>query len=241
VNRNRERRGHGRPEAPEEGFAGRWSRMKRGARTAPAAAPEVEAPPRADERSDEEILRELGLPDPETLRPGDDIKGFMVGAVPARIRNRVLRRLWISNPVLANLDGLVDYGEDFTDAAMVPAVLQTAYKVGRGWARDAVEEEPEKTSAAEKREADEKEPDAVASDAPRADTSEPAPATPTDAGAELPGGQERGHEGAGEDNVEASAHPGAEAGELSSPNRRAARGADRRAAPRRMKFRFAED
>ena len=143
MSRDRESRGRGkRPEAPEEDFASRWSRMKRGTRAAPAAEPRPEAQP-ADERSDEEILSELGLPDPETLKPGDDVKGFMASAVPARIRNRVLRRLWISNPVLANLDGLVDYGEDFTDAAMVPAVLQTAYKVGRGWARDTVEEQAE--------------------------------------------------------------------------------------------------
>lgn len=128
---------------PGEGFAGRWSRMKRDATAPVAQAKAAEPSPPAKARSDEEILRDLGLPDPDTLKPGDDITGFMAGAVPARIRNRVLRRLWSSNPVLANLDGLVDYGEDFTDAAMVPAVLQSAYKVGRGWARDASKAEPE--------------------------------------------------------------------------------------------------
>lgn len=33
---------------------------------------------------------------------------------------------------MANVDGLVDYGEDFTDAAMVVENLQTAYQVGKG-------------------------------------------------------------------------------------------------------------
>jgi hypothetical protein len=36
------------------------------------------------------------------------------------------------NPVLANVDGLVDYGQDFTDNAMVVEGLQTAYQVGKG-------------------------------------------------------------------------------------------------------------
>ena len=34
--------------------------------------------------------------------------------------------------MLANLDGLVDYGEDFTDSAPVIENLQTAYQVGKG-------------------------------------------------------------------------------------------------------------
>ena len=34
--------------------------------------------------------------------------------------------------MLANVDGLVDYGEDYTDAACVIEGLQTAYQVGKG-------------------------------------------------------------------------------------------------------------
>lgn len=148
MSRNRDTGSEGtRRKPPDEAFARRWSRMKRGAQPVAAEAEAAETPPPADERSDAEILRELDLPDPETLKPGDDIKGFMTSAVPARIRNRVLRRLWLSNPALANLDGLVDYGEDFTDAAMVPAMLGTAYKVGRGWMQDPAEEEAAKTAA----------------------------------------------------------------------------------------------
>lgn len=121
----------------EEGFAGRWSRMKRGAKAQPPQGREREdrhdaAAEPAEERPDAEVLAELGLPDPETLKPGDDFAAFMSAAVPARIRNRALRRLWASNPVMANLDALVDYGEDFTDAATVVENLQTAYRVGKG-------------------------------------------------------------------------------------------------------------
>jgi hypothetical protein len=84
------------------------------------------------EKTDEELLQELGLPDPDTLNPGDDFAAFMHGAVPERLRRRALRRLWASDPVLANLDGLVDYSDDFTDAATVLPDLRTAYEVGRG-------------------------------------------------------------------------------------------------------------
>ncbi len=85
-----------------------------------------------EEKSDEEILAELNLPDPDTLQLGDDVRGFMGHAVPDRLRRRALRQLWKLNPVLANVDGLVDYGEDFTDAALVVENLQTAYQVGKG-------------------------------------------------------------------------------------------------------------
>ena len=125
-----------REDAP--GFASRWSRLKREAK---ADAPEAEAEaevaepeaPAEDDRPDEEVLEELGLPDPDTLERGDNFTAFMAKAVPARLRNRALRRLWISDPVLANLDELLDYGEDFTDAATVVENLQTAYQVGKGY------------------------------------------------------------------------------------------------------------
>lgn len=85
-----------------------------------------------EEKSDAEILAEFNLPDPDQLQAGDDVSGFMAKAVPDRLRRRALRRLWRLNPVLANVDGLVDYGEDYTDAACVIENLQTAYQVGKG-------------------------------------------------------------------------------------------------------------
>lgn len=128
----------------EEGFLDRWSKRK-------LSEPELEEdtksletgeePERFEGLSDAEILEKLELPDPETLKEGDDFTGFMNATVPDRLRQRALRVLWRSNPALANLDGLVDYGDDFTDAAMVPEVLNTAYKVGRGFLKDLIEEE----------------------------------------------------------------------------------------------------
>jgi hypothetical protein len=85
-----------------------------------------------EQKDDAEILAELNLPDPDTLALGDDVRGFMAKTVPDRLRRRALRQLWRLNPVLANVDGLVDYGEDFTDSATVIENLQTAYQVGKG-------------------------------------------------------------------------------------------------------------
>ena len=101
---------------------------------AAATAPDIDGQvPAETGETDDEVLERLGLPDPDTLEKGDDFSAFMGSAIPARLRNRALRRLWLTNPVLANLDELVDYGEDFTDAATVIENLQTAYQVGRGF------------------------------------------------------------------------------------------------------------
>lgn len=133
------------PREKPDDFLGRWSRRKQEARRSepeelaapvPGARPDQGRPDDVrpdDMRPDEEVLEELGLPDPDTLGPGADFRAFMAEAVPDRIRRRALRRLWGSNPVLANLDRLVDYGEDYTDAATVVANLQTAYRAGRGY------------------------------------------------------------------------------------------------------------
>ncbi len=97
-----------------------------------AAEKEAETLAELEVKSDVEILRELELPDPEGMQAGDDFTAFLKTTVPERIRVRALRRLWTTNPVLANLDGLIEYGEDFTDAATVVENLQTTYRVGQG-------------------------------------------------------------------------------------------------------------
>ncbi len=116
-----------------------WTRRKAAVRAeaeAEVAAFEVESvaarQAELEEKTDAEILEELKLPDPEKLTAGDDISGFMAKAVPDRLRRRALRRFWRLNPVLANVDGLIDYGEDYTDASCVIENIQTAYQVGKG-------------------------------------------------------------------------------------------------------------
>ncbi len=115
-------------------------------------AAEVEAKQKQlEEKTDSEILEELGLPDPDSLEPGQDIAGFMNKAVPERLRRRAMRQLWRLNPVLANLDGLNDYDGDFTNAATDAPGVKTAYQVGKGLLRhvQALEaQERAKTAAA---------------------------------------------------------------------------------------------
>lgn len=135
-----------------------WSRRRA------AVQAEVEADEKADqdavvaqeravleEKTDAEILAELDLKDPDEMGIGDDFSAFMKAAVPDRLRRRALRKLWLSNPVLANVDNLVDYGEDFTDAANIVGNLQTAYQVGKGMLKH-VEEMARQAAEAEQAE-----------------------------------------------------------------------------------------
>ncbi|WP_231582004.1 DUF3306 domain-containing protein [Puniceibacterium sp. IMCC21224] len=86
----------------------------------------------AADKSDAELLAELNLPDPESLKLGDDLTAFLKKEVPERLRRRALRRFWRTNPVLACLDGLNDYDGDFTNAATDAPGVATAYRVGKG-------------------------------------------------------------------------------------------------------------
>ena len=129
------------------------------------------------ERSDEEILAELDLPEPETLESPEAVREFMASAVPQRLKTRALRRLWRLNPVLANLDGLVDYGQDFTDSAMVVENLQTAYQVGKGMLSHIeylAEKAAEAEAAAEEAEAEDED-EVIEIEVADLETAEPAP------------------------------------------------------------------
>ena len=133
-------------DTPKEGFGSRWSRLKRETDETKDLDSEVSAsdlepnssidPALAEkddaELTDGELLEKYALPDPDSLKTGDDFSAFMKQAVPDRLRRRALRVLWGTNPVLANLDELVDYGEDYTDAATVIENMQTIYQVGKG-------------------------------------------------------------------------------------------------------------
>ncbi len=158
------------PKQPPEDFLSRWSRLKSEPEEMPAIMDTAEALKAADEEkqgvaeisdddlSDIELLEKYALPDPDTMKAGDNFSAFMNEAVPDRLRRRALRVLWGSNPVLANLDELVDYGEDFTDAATVIENMQTVYKVGKGAAWKFKEEQVRiaEAKAAEEAEAEER-------------------------------------------------------------------------------------
>ncbi|MFO8142613.1 MAG: DUF3306 domain-containing protein [Marinobacter sp.] len=123
----------------------RWSRKKTNASKEPELAPPQTVEPELSPEEQEltinealpeiEVLEKYHLPDPNAIELGTDIKGFMQKEIPELLRRKALRSLWTSNPVLAVLDGLNDYDEDFTDAANTGKVIQTLYKVGQGFDR----------------------------------------------------------------------------------------------------------
>ncbi len=100
-----------------ENFIGRWSRRKQAERDAvdaPATedAPEPEHEATAED-GDDAAIDPADLPDIDGLGKDSDFTVFMQNGVPEALRNRALRKLWTTDPVLANLDGLNDYDEDF--------------------------------------------------------------------------------------------------------------------------------
>jgi hypothetical protein len=133
--------------ADREGFVHRWSRRKSEAReqaggaepppSAPAAAepalPSAAVPAEAG-RQDAAAgaIDPATLPDIESLTFQSDFTVFLRPGVPAELRKRALQRLWRSDPVLANLDGLLEYGQDYSKIGTVKEVVRTTYQVGRG-------------------------------------------------------------------------------------------------------------
>ncbi|MHA6325086.1 DUF3306 domain-containing protein [Roseivivax sp. CAU 1753] len=134
-----------------------WSRRKAQVEAEAAEdarrADEVQRDARAQilaEQSDADILAQYGLPDPDSLMPGDGIAGFMRREIPDRLRRRAMRKLWRSNPVLACVDGLNDYDDDYSNAVTDMPGVRTAYQVGKGMKAhvEALAAEKRKTEAA---------------------------------------------------------------------------------------------
>ncbi len=130
-----------------QSFLGRWSRRKAQART-PEDAPADDMPLESGDdqkaaitKPDEQDLSQQPidpaiLPDIDTLEAGSDFSAFMQAGVPPELKIKALRKLWRVKPELANLDGLIDYGEDLTGSFQVVDKLQTAYQVGKGFFKD---------------------------------------------------------------------------------------------------------
>lgn len=129
----------------DEGFLGRWSRRKTEARTETGGATvglqhEEEAGQAETETEHVDpgpaTLDPATLPDIDKMGPGSDFSIFMQAGVPPALKTKALRKLWRVKPELANLDGLLDYGEDLTGSFKVVDHLKTAYQVGRGFLKD---------------------------------------------------------------------------------------------------------
>lgn len=132
----------------------RWSRLKRadrereprappGDRLPEAVTPSAPAPGdgAADDGRDEAVAGDGGttvpdLPDIAELNAESDFSAFLREGVSEDLRRRALRVLWRSDPVLANLDGLNDYDENFRAAGALAEAARTAYRVGKGYLSD---------------------------------------------------------------------------------------------------------
>jgi len=102
----------------ETGFLGRWSRLKREARTeqpvGEPAEPEAPALPPA-ETAEAEVVEEEApkLPSLDSLDSGSDYTGFLRPDVPAELRRQALRKAWASDPVIAGFRGFAEYDWDY--------------------------------------------------------------------------------------------------------------------------------
>lgn len=99
---------------------------------------EAKAPGELDTDADPEADRERHPAediDIESLTKESDFTIFMQKGVPAALKKRALRKLWTSDPVLANLDGLNDY-EDMEWTYGLSDRATTGWKLGRGFLSD---------------------------------------------------------------------------------------------------------
>lgn len=80
----------------------------------------------------ERMLSEEDLPDIDSLSYGSDFSAFLQKNVPEHLHRLALRKLWTSNPVLANVDGLNDYDLDYTISEMKEIAAQSAEDLARG-------------------------------------------------------------------------------------------------------------
>jgi len=136
-----------------ESALGRWSRRKTEARrdkALPAAAPAevdttpVDSTPEPDEQA-VSVEAAPALPDVADLSADSDYTPFLADGVPAALTRAALRKLWLSDPVFANLDGLNDYDEDFNVIDKVISLVDAKPKISRGMADDDPEVAPDST------------------------------------------------------------------------------------------------
>ncbi|KAA0681590.1 DUF3306 domain-containing protein [Azospirillum brasilense] len=139
----------------DESFLSRWSRLKR---QPVAPAPEPVEPPPAEEPPAQlpvdavaepaETAPEADdplkdLPPVEDLTLESDFTPFLRAEVPDDLHRQALRKLWTSDPVFANDDGLKDYADDYASLFTGSSPVKTLYRVGKGFL-DAAEEAAEK-------------------------------------------------------------------------------------------------
>jgi len=137
-------------EQEKGGRFSRWSKRKlasAGAETEPPATQDALAEAGSD---DEQLEARAALleankqaaeaVDIEALDAESDFTIFLKEGVPELLKKQAMLALWRSNPVLANVDGLVDYDDDFASPDLIMKTFKSAYQVGKGYFDDLDEE-----------------------------------------------------------------------------------------------------
>ena len=86
----------------------------------------------------------------ESLTKDSDYSGFMRAEVPEDLRQKALRRLWASDPVLSGPEILDMHNLDYNNVPTFPQGLKSLFRVGQGMLDAAEEEAAEKRAAAAK-------------------------------------------------------------------------------------------
>lgn len=105
-----------------------------GALPSPQAGPSE--PAASAGREEAQRLTDLADIDFDALGIDSDYTQFMGNAVPDDVRNKALRKLWESDPLLTLHDGLDDCCGDYTDARWATGEIATLYRVGKGFLSD---------------------------------------------------------------------------------------------------------
>ena len=116
---------------------------EKAAESVPAPDPTAESEEDAA-LDDDQLLQKYGLNNPEEIEDEAGLEAFMENGLPDRLRQMAFRRMWRLNPLFRFADEMVEYGENYTDAATVIEGMTTAYQVGKGYlqkAFDALDDE----------------------------------------------------------------------------------------------------
>lgn len=89
--------------------------------------------------SNDELAEKYEVTNPEKIDNSLDLRNILKENIPDRLKQVALRKLWKLVPAYGEISELVEYGEDFTDAATVIENLQTSYIVGKGYIDKVVE------------------------------------------------------------------------------------------------------
>lgn len=141
----------------DKGFVQRWSRLKQQARKEQQPAKEAaavtvpspaEAPPTEDKKGkkkEEKPFDLADLPPIESLTKESDYSLFLRPEVPEELRQKALRRLWATDPVLSAPDLFDMHNLDYNAVPTFPEGVKTLYRVGRG-VIDALEADAEEAA-----------------------------------------------------------------------------------------------